>query len=160
MEIQCEFCGVFNDMSEMIVTRHSKLVCKDRNDCTTRQQLQNRVLVGFVTTNQSRRNMSQNPEAVEASYDPDYYHMKAKKLVTLDFNETFGSAEGQADANMFYVVWFAKVLGNWKALVSTDIISGQYWEVTYDGNKQQTYIDRYKKANNQAVTDEAYAALS
>lgn len=104
--------------------------------------------------------MSQNPEAVEASYNPDYYHMKAKEVVAHDFNEAFSETEGRADVNMFYVVWFAKVLGNWKALVSTDIVNGQYWEVTYNGNKQETYVDRYVKFGNRAITDEAYAAMS
>lgn len=106
--------------------------------------------------------MSQQDEAVRASYNPDYYHTKAKDLVVLDFNEHLAGSDGngKADANLFYVVWFAKVLGNWKALVSTDIISGHYWEVTYNGAKQETYVDRYIKTHNAAISDEAYAPLS
>lgn len=93
---------------------------------------------------------------------PTDYQIKAKILVANDFNSTFfpGVENMKTTADEFYVVWFAKVLGNWKALISTDLISGQYWEVTYDGNKQQTYVDHYVKRSNEAITDEAYAALS
>lgn len=104
--------------------------------------------------------MSQSPDSEEFEFNSDYYLMKAKALVVLDFNETFGDDEGRADPSMFYIVWFAKTLGNWKALVSTDIISGQYWEVTYNGAKRETYIDRYAKAHNQSISDAAYADLS
>lgn len=54
-----------------------------------------------------------------------------------------------------YVVWFAKTLGNWKALVSTDAASGLYWEVTYNGAKEETYVDTYVKFGN-VVLEDAY----
>jgi len=44
-----------------------------------------------------------------------------------------------------YVVWFAKVLGNWKAMLGTVNSDGLYFEVTYDGAKNLTYIDEYEK---------------
>lgn len=33
------------------------------------------------------------------------------------------------------VVWFSKTLQNWKALVSTNVSDGMYYEVTYNGDK-------------------------
>ncbi len=50
-----------------------------------------------------------------------------------------------------YVVWFAKTLQNWKALVSTTLPDGRYYEVTHDGHRDQTYIDVYVKIQNKAV---------
>lgn len=47
-----------------------------------------------------------------------------------------------------YIVWFAKTLGNWKALVSTDVMSGVYVEVTHNGEKGETYVDVYEKKLN------------
>lgn len=47
-----------------------------------------------------------------------------------------------------YVVWFSKVLQNWKALVSTTLPDGMYYEVTYDGDKNRVYLDAYKKFDN------------
>jgi hypothetical protein len=51
----------------------------------------------------------------------------------------------------FYVVWFAKVLGNWKAMVSSDVMDGYYWEVTFNGATGEHYVDRYVKESNRAV---------
>jgi hypothetical protein len=55
---------------------------------------------------------------------------------------------GQDDV---YVVWFSKVLKNWKALVSTTLPDGMYYEVTYNGDTEETYLDAYKKFNNVAI---------
>lgn len=85
--------------------------------------------------------------------DPDQYHRKAKRLVSADFN---GKTLGASTPDDFYVTWFAKVLGNWKAMVSTDLISGRYWEVTYNGDKNETYVDHYGKVSNTAYSDEGY----
>lgn len=52
-----------------------------------------------------------------------------------------------------YVVWFAKTLQNWKALVSTTISDGMYYEVTYNGDKKETYLDVYKKFENVCIAD-------
>ena len=53
-----------------------------------------------------------------------------------------------------YVVWFSKTLQNWKALVSTTLPDQMYYEVTYNGDKKETYIDAYKKFENVCVPDE------
>lgn len=93
--------------------------------------------------------------------DPDQFLYKAKVLATEAFNQDFPIDDLTVAAipEDFYIVWFAKVLGNWKALVSTDLVSGRYYEVTYDGNKKQSYVDFYVKQQNLCVTDEAFGAL-
>ena len=47
-----------------------------------------------------------------------------------------------------FIVWFSKILGNWKALVSTDLRDGRYFEVTFDGNANKIYLDVYVKNEN------------
>ena len=47
-----------------------------------------------------------------------------------------------------YVVWFCKTLQNWKALVSTTLPDSTYYEITYNGNTDETYVDVYKKWEN------------
>lgn len=90
----------------------------------------------------------------------DRFQDKAKILVAENFNTTFVKPYPShdhlvaAEADNFYVVWFVKVLGNWKALLSTDLIDGQYWEVTYNGEKEETYVDHYKKSGNACFSDE------
>lgn len=50
-----------------------------------------------------------------------------------------------------FIVWACKTLQNNKALVSTTVPDGMYYEVTYDGDKQQAYVDVYKKWQNYSV---------
>lgn len=50
-----------------------------------------------------------------------------------------------------YVVWFNKTLKNWKALLSTNIKDGIYYEVTYNGERNETYVDAYKHLANIVV---------
>lgn len=52
-----------------------------------------------------------------------------------------------------YVVWFSKTLQNWKALVSTTLPDGMYYEVTYNGDDEETYLDGYKKFVNVCIPD-------
>jgi hypothetical protein len=52
-----------------------------------------------------------------------------------------------------FVVWFAKTLQNWKCLVSTTVSDGMYYEVTHNGDKNETYVDVYKKWGNYCVKD-------
>lgn len=47
-----------------------------------------------------------------------------------------------------YVVWSCKTLQNNKALLSTHIPDGRYYEVTYNGDKKEVYLDCYKKVLN------------
>ena len=52
-----------------------------------------------------------------------------------------------------FIVWFCKTLQNWKALVSGVHIK-EYIEVTYNGDKKETYVDVYKKARNACLKDD------
>ena len=55
-------------------------------------------------------------------------------------------------ADDVYVVWFCYVLGNWKALISTALADGMYYEVTYSFAKSEMYLDAYKKFENKRIT--------
>lgn len=56
----------------------------------------------------------------------------------------------------FFVVWFSKTLQNWKALVSTDKVNGLYYEVTYNGDRLETYLDVYIKMSNVLIPDNLF----
>ena len=47
-----------------------------------------------------------------------------------------------------FVVWSCKILQNNKALLSTTLFNGMYYEVTYNGDKKELYLDAYKKFEN------------
>lgn len=50
-----------------------------------------------------------------------------------------------------FVVWYAKVLQNHKALISTTVSDGMYYELTYNGSKDEIYLDAYKKWENVCI---------
>lgn len=76
---------------------------------------------------------------------------------TVLLNELDCSAD-RLDPSDMYVVWFCKTLQNWKALVSGVYIK-KYIEVTYNGDKQETYIDVYNKTYNACVKDNDFMQL-
>ena len=47
-----------------------------------------------------------------------------------------------------YVVWLNRTLQNNKALLSTTISDGMYYEATYNGDKNELYFDAYKHVVN------------
>lgn len=51
-----------------------------------------------------------------------------------------------------YVTWFGFILGNMKSLVSTSLPDGKYYEVTYNNEKKEIYIDCYVKIKQKVVT--------
>lgn len=57
----------------------------------------------------------------------------------------------KASIDDIYVVWFCKTLQNWKALISTTLPDGMYYEVTYNGGKKEIYLDAYKKFENKCI---------
>lgn len=69
-----------------------------------------------------------------------YLYVK-ERLEKTDTHITFGRDE-------VYVVWFCKILQNWKALISTTLPDGMYYEVTYNGDAKEIYLDAYKKFEN------------
>lgn len=50
-----------------------------------------------------------------------------------------------------FVVWSCKALQNSKALLSTTLPDGMYYEVTYNGDKEEIYFDAYKKFENKCI---------
>lgn len=80
------------------------------------------------------------------------YQEKAKKIVVDYYNEHVEKTDNKKlTINEVFVVWFSKTLQNWKALVSTTISDGMYYEVTHNGDKKETYLDAYKKWENVCV---------
>lgn len=52
-----------------------------------------------------------------------------------------------------FTVWKAKILQNWKYLISSTLPDGMYYELTYNGDKQEWYLDAYKKFENVIVKE-------
>lgn len=50
-----------------------------------------------------------------------------------------------------YIVWKCKALQNWKYLISSSLSDGMYYEMTYNGDKKEWYMDAYKKFENRCI---------
>lgn len=50
-----------------------------------------------------------------------------------------------------FTVWKAKILQNWKYLLSSTLFDGMYYELTFNGDKSEWYLDAYKKFENRRI---------
>ena len=50
-----------------------------------------------------------------------------------------------------FIVWYCKTLQNNKALLSTSLFDGMYYECTYNGDRKELYFDAYKKFENKCI---------
>ncbi len=75
-----------------------------------------------------------------------------KEIVVDYFNKRSDKTDKKTiTENDVFVVWSCKTLQNNKALVSTTVSDGMYYEITHNGEKNETYVDAYKKWENFVV---------
>ena len=81
--------------------------------------------------------------------DSEKFISKCKELVAAYTNNHLDKSDKkEITANDVYVVWNCKTLQNNKALLSTTLFDGMYYECTYNGDKKELYFDAYKKWEN------------
>lgn len=85
--------------------------------------------------------------------DKDFITM-AKNAIVCYFNEHVEKTDknGKITHDNVYVVWLCKTLQNNKALLSTTVSDGMYYEATYNGDKKEMYLDVYKKWENKTFS--------
>lgn len=77
---------------------------------------------------------------------------KCKGIVAEYTNAHLDKSDGkEIGTEDVFVVWYCKTLQNAKALLSTKLFDGMYYELTYNGDKNELYLDAYKKFDNQCV---------
>lgn len=62
--------------------------------------------------------------------------------------------KAQLDDIEVFIVWYCKTLQNHKALLGSSQVSGAYFEFTYNGDKDEAYLDAYHKVENRVVKHE------
>ena len=88
------------------------------------------------------------------------FQRKCKDIVVKYFNAGVDKPGGKnITADDVFIVWSCKTLQNNKALVSTTVADGRYYEITYNGDEDETYVDVYKKLENFAMKGESYALI-
>ena len=75
---------------------------------------------------------------------------KAIALVSEYASEHIDKSDEKPNFDVF-IVWQCKALQNFKALLSTTLFDGMYYEVTYNGDKEEIYFDAYKKFENRCI---------
>lgn len=79
----------------------------------------------------------------------------AKKIVADYTNEHMDKTDKkEISPEDVYIVWMCKTLQNSKALLSTPLSDGMYYEATYNGDKRELYLDAYKKFENRCYPTE------
>lgn len=77
-----------------------------------------------------------------------------KKILAKYINNHLDSTDGvKIDETNIYPVWLTKVLQNNKGLFSTYLPDGMYYEITYNGDKKEFYLDAYKKFQNVPIKE-------
>jgi hypothetical protein len=108
--------------------------------------------------------MADNIKGIPFSSDDEGvdFPMKAKLCVMKNYNDYgIGTPKGETinplSLDEIYVVWFAFVRGNWKAILSTSRADGRVYEVSYkrgnDGSDgpESLVVDTYIKTHNTVI---------
>lgn len=93
------------------------------------------------------------PESSVTKLSSDAFLLKAQQLVLDGFNTSRNpDKDPELLMDQINVVWFAKVLGGWKCIISSTVAKGLLWEVTYASFKDEIYMDVYRKVSNKLIS--------
>ena len=73
---------------------------------------------------------------------------KVVEITTLDWSSVGVELPTYITTDDVYVVWLNRTLQNNKALLSTTVEDGMYYEIAYNGDKNELYFDAYKHVEN------------
>lgn len=73
---------------------------------------------------------------------------RAKKTVLAYTVEHTDPMDGILYMDDILLVWYCKTLQNHKAILITTLRDGMLFEFTYNGDKDEAYLDAYQKVEN------------
>lgn len=79
--------------------------------------------------------------------------LRAESIVTDYIYAHLDKSDKIPDFEVF-IVWKCKTLQNWKYLISSTLYDGMYYELTFNGDKNEWYLDAYKKFENRVIKEE------
>ena len=78
--------------------------------------------------------------------DPDRFQKLAKRLVMENYNASRDPAKNpELTVDAFHIVTFTRTMTHWKTVVESLAANRLTWIVTYNGTKNEAYIEILKK---------------
>ncbi len=109
------------------------------------------------TANETLKRHAANLKRLQGEHKMRYNSTLQEKAIEAAQKALYGvddfdylAADG--DLNGMFVVWFCKTLQNWKAIV-VGLDFDEFIEVTHNGDKNETYVDIYRKEMNVCIKD-------
>lgn len=108
------------------------------------------------------KNLCNTCIATEFMCEQDLIAMVLVKQYAIDhMDKSDKDYQKNIDELQVFTCWKNKTLRNWKFLISTNLPDGMYYEVTFNGDKREWYLDAYKKFANECTSEEvAFDLLS
>lgn len=78
------------------------------------------------------------------------FEVAAKNAVIAVIRQEY---DDEYNIQQIQMVWFAHVLGNKRAILIDNGMNMRMYEVTYNREKNELYVDVYEKQHNEKVTD-------
>lgn len=78
-----------------------------------------------------------------------YKEKDALKMVQNRIHKVLDKSQPKPTNIEVVVVWAGYILGNEKYLITTNLPDGKYYEVTYNKNSDEMYLDEYVKIHNE-----------
>ena len=94
-----------------------------------------------------------NPQPPPGATEP---MNQALGAVVAYYNAMNRSQDDPIDGTNVHLVWFAKTLENWKAMVITTQADKLFFEVTHSGANKNTCIDVYDKIDSMMIDDSTW----
>jgi hypothetical protein len=92
---------------------------------------------------------------ISKGYNPDRFLMQAKQTAVDNYNQHRNKRTlPMLTVDMVHIIWFSKMVDSWKAMVASAVAKGLIWEVTYDGETNQVYLNIYKQLNDVKIPQE------
>lgn len=87
--------------------------------------------------------------------DNNKFEQIVKKVVADHHNTSNDPGLSQITEDDVFIVWSCKTLQNNKALASATAKNAMYYELTYNGDKDELYVDAYIKKDNVCIKNPA-----
>lgn len=83
--------------------------------------------------------------------EKDFVKLCKKTIVDYFNGRSDKTDKFQITEDNVFIVWMCKTLQNNKAIASTTVSDGMLYELTYNGDKRELYLDAYKKWENKCI---------